>query len=428
MKLLTKTTLLYLGITLAGFVAVGLLAFHFLRAELREEVDEAMWHEREMVAQLLSTRQVLQDGGDEGSEPFAVSLRRLPPGYKPDPDHAIFGDTLIGEADEGEVEMVPFRTLTWQQQVGGEACEVRIVHPAFEDDDTIEAIAKATFPAALGAVLVMLLLLRASSKVLWRPFHQSLGLLSRFKPDHAQSVAFPDTTTEEFRQLNLMLGQVTDKVRRDFQNLKSFTENAAHELQTPLALVQSKLEAVLQSDSLDAAASEAAREALEGLQRMRRLNEGLLLLSKIENRQFTDAVPLDVDDVLRQQLAAVRELAGLKGIDVHYAASASPRPMLSPVLTDLLVGNLLSNALRHNHAGGRVEVLLDAQGFQVANTGPGASLDADRLFKRFERMNSGGLGLGLAIAKEVCEAMKLQIRYVFDGRLHIFRIELPVQD
>ena len=177
--------------------------------------------------------------------------------------------------------------------------------------------------------------------------------MSTWKFSEDKAVRFDATDIAEFDQLNRLLENMMQKIRTDFVNLKEFTENASHEIQTPLAIIKSKLELVLQDKSLNDKQHQQIQAAFESTIRLSKLNEALLLLSRIENQQFVGQQEIDFCQLIRSRVDYFEELFGLKQIEVIFHATDAVVFTVNPLLAEILVNNLLSNALRHNHENGK---------------------------------------------------------------------------
>jgi two-component system, OmpR family, sensor kinase len=427
MKLISKTTLIYWAMTLLGFSVAGIALLQMIERELLHEADEELHLQHELVASFLT-----QLENPAALKLPYIQLRLIAGKGSPTASEPMFGDTLIGEDDdeEDEIEMAPYRQMQWRQQIGQAQYEIKVFKAMLETEDAVEAILLAMIPVVIALSLLMGILMRFISKALWKPFYAALHDIGTFRPEMPQAPRFPHVHTLEFAQLNASLQRMTDKVCQDYQNLKIFAENAAHELQTPLAIAQNKIEILLQSTEIGPEEMGKIVAALEALQRIKRLNEGLLTLSKIENQQYAPLQPLAIHHVLTRQVSDFEELAALRNIAIHLQIQAQPQPALNPTLVELLLGNLLSNALRHNRAGGCIEIVLDADTLTFANTANAMRLDPGKLFQRFQRQGSQspGAGLGLAIAHEICNTMRIQISYDYQHEMHIFKLRFPLQN
>ena len=95
---------------------------------------------------------------------------------------------------------------------------------------------------------------------------------------------------------------------------------------------------------------------------------------------------------------------------------------MEPGMAEILLGNLVNNAIRHNGPGGSMRIRLSGTVFTIANTGTDGPLDPERLFQRFSGSGKG-LGLGLAIAQRVCERQGWSLGYVFEKGMHCFSVQ-----
>jgi signal transduction histidine kinase len=288
-----------------------------------------------------------------------------------------------------------------------------------------------SFMAALFSLVLLALffLNRWLSNKAWLPFFNSLSVLNSWKVDENKAVSFERTGIAEFDQLNGLLENMMQKIQADFVNLREFTENASHEIQTPLAIIKSKLEMVLQDKALDDSQYQRIRSAFESTIRLSKLNDALLLLSKIENRQFVETAEIDICQLVRSRLEYLEELFALKQIEVVVCLEKQVTFSMNPLLADILINNLLSNALRHNKEKGMIIVSSENQELTVSNTSPKGEMDVSRMFRRFSKQTtaSDSNGLGLAIAHEICNNYALELNYRYFAGMHCMTIRQKSQ-
>jgi signal transduction histidine kinase len=211
------------------------------------------------------------------------------------------------------------------------------------------------------------------------------------------------------------------KAEEDYLLLKEFTENASHELQTPLSIIRSKLEMLIQEQDLSERQSEIVRSAFAAIKKLSRLNQSLLLLTKISNQQFNDLEEIPLDEKIESKLGQFRELWQTSGIEVSsHLLPATIRA--SPELIDILLNNLFSNASNHNIPQGVIDISLESRRLCICNTGLSVPLDPRRMFTRFYKgeQHTGHNGLGLSIIKQICEVTTLRPAYQFSGNRHTF--------
>lgn len=414
MKLLTTTNRYYLVLVTVLFVlGTGVLYVGIQRA-LAEEVDEQLLYHRDYLTRHIREAHAL---------PPVTNPNELTIARRPRP--AGLGDTLL--YDPAERTMVPFRTVTFPVEVRGQRYWLTLRKSLIETSDVLEVVLTVML-TVMGLLFGSLVLLnRWLSRWLWAPFHRTLTSLRTYRLQQPEALELPATPIDEFSELNQALAQLTQRVTADYRALKEFTENAAHETQTPLAIMQAQLEQLMQLPELPGTAAQPVHELYRATRRLSRLHQALTLLSKIENRQFTEAQPVQLDGLVRDKLAQLQEFLDAKQIDPVLRVVAPLSVAMHPDLADSLVSNLLQNAVKHNLPGGQLQVRVDARALEIRNTGLPLDGDPTELLGRFRKHNaaSDSPGLGLSIAQQICGLYGGQLRYTFtpDGAWHTLRVE-----
>ncbi|MDO7886688.1 sensor histidine kinase [Hymenobacter cheonanensis] len=422
MKLLAATNRYYVLLSAGLFAAGSLVLYVSVDHAVRNEVGEQLQNDRlEVEAHVASGRALPEP---LYRQQYSLSTRPRPLG---------FSDTVLLDPTEGS--LVPHRQLTFRVAGAGQApAWVTLRKSLVETDELLGAVA--------GSMLVVLALLlggivglhRYLSGRLWAPFRRTLEALRNYDLQQHRALALPTSRIEEFAELNQALTHLSRRLVADYENLREFTANAAHETQTPLAIMQAQLEQLLQVPTLaaDAAAAPLLADLYGATRRLSRLHQALGLLSRIENGQFTQAVPLDLAALLREKAEQLAPLLEARGLALHLHLGASPPRQLHPGLADSLLHNLLHNAIRHNVPGGEVVVRLAANELEVSNPGPVVSGDPSRFFERFRKHNaaSESPGLGLSIVQHICAYYGFGLRYGFDpaGARHTLRVSFGPAD
>ncbi len=207
------------------------------------------------------------------------------------------------------------------------------------------------------------------------------------------------------------------RIHDDYHRLKEFTGNASHELQTPLSIINAKIELLLQEKGLKANQVELIQSISKASTRLSRLNQALLLLAKIENNQFPKYEPVNISLVLRERLMLLDDFFEMKKLTVETRIQNDVIVPMNSYLTDVLVGNLINNAVRHNVHEGWINVELDDKEFRISNSGLMTQKDPSLYFNRFEKSGNrdDSTGLGLAIVKAICDLYRFQIEYLHSG-------------
>lgn len=264
--------------------------------------------------------------------------------------------------------------------------------------------------------LSMLIAMRFVLRNLWNPFENSLREMERFRVSDTTLPTYHDGGIEEFRRLNDALSGLMRRNAEVYREQKEFTENASHELQTPLAVMRSRLDLLLQRP-LDRATLDCVNELYDVSRRMERLNRDLLLLTKISNDQFAMSEIADVVAAIK----SVRANLSRMGYDVRATMPEDCVVMANNTLLESLVNNLVVNAVRNS---GEADIMLEGHRLTISNPSrDGQPLDRDRLFRRFASGSTGN-GLGLAIVKAICDFHGWRIAYAFEDGTHRFTVEM----
>ena len=417
MKLLDATTRYYLALTTLLFVLGSFGLYYGVNWALRGEVEE----------QLQARRQELMEKAQAHQLPSVALLQTLLVVSRR-PQRMGFSDTLL--LDEQEHEQVPNRQLTFPLAVPGEGTVWVTLRKSLVEADDLLGVVLAVMLGVLALLLGGVVLLnRWLAARVWAPFQHTLAALRSYDLQQHKALELPTPAIAEFAELNLALTALSQRLVSDYKSLREFTGNAAHETQTPLAIMQAQLEQLLQIPSLaeDAAAAPLVAELYGATLRLSRLHQALSLLSKIENRQFAQAVPVRLDQLLQEKVAQLEPLFDARELRHHLHVSQPVVVQMHPGLADSLLQNLLQNAVKHNVRGGEVAITLSRQALKVSNTGPAIEGDPARFFERFRKQNaaSESPGLGLSIVQQICGYYGFGVDYTITevGTRHTLRIE-----
>ncbi len=271
--------------------------------------------------------------------------------------------------------------------------------------------------------VALVLMMRFISKRLWVPFDDTLRRIERFSLEGEDIPEFMPNDVEEFTRLNIALTRLMEKNLESYKSQKEFTENASHELQTPLAVFQSKLDILLQQSDISEKQANIVQSLYEVTNRLSHLNKSLLLLARIDNRQYKQMEQIDMTGTLKDILPFMEKLT--EGIAVHTDIGAAPVYLqANRILLESLINNLIVNAVRHNVKGGDIYISVKERQFIVSNTSDEGRLDERLLFSRFYRPSEKvkGNGLGLAIVKAICEYHGWSIHYTYKKGIHQFTV------
>lgn len=325
--------------------------------------------------------------------------------------------------DSIQHEQRPFRRLSSVVDVKGKSYLLTITVPLVNRSDLILAIALVQLVVSILLALGLLILNRSLSKKLWKPFYKTLDQLKAYQLDKTDIIPLETSEIQEFDDLNKTVNHLTNRNREVFMQQKEFIENASHELQTPIAIFQSKLDDLMQRPGLTKQEAETILELESTSKRMARLNKNLLLLSKIDNNQFADVEDIELAELINNHVTVLKPMARLEHISMVPALdNLSLKANLT--LIEILITNLLHNAIRYSLKNEQIHITLKDRALTITNTGNKLKMDSDKMMERFKKESTdpASSGLGLAIVKKICERYNYRISYSYENALHIFRV------
>ncbi|MDN3673139.1 HAMP domain-containing sensor histidine kinase [Flavobacterium branchiarum] len=416
-KLLNKTTTNFL-IFSVFILLIAVPAFYYITERLYiEETDETLsLHRDEFLKEELPNIDIKD-----------ISLwNKYNRNVQIIPSHIVSKDTIIDKIyfDELENENEPYRELNSPITIKGQPYTYVGRINLIEKEDLIVSIALLFLVVIIILLLGILIITKISSKRLWAPFYDTLNQIQGFEIDKNKKPNFMHTDVEEFNRLNKNLDRLIEKNTDIYNNQREFVENAAHELQTPLALFQTKIDTLFQLD-VSKEQSEVLSSLNKDVSRLNRLNKNLLLLSKIENENYFDKQSIVINEYLKKHLDFFTEQAKAKNLNIVIEYTEKLKIEGNPSLTEVLINNLFLNAIRHNIKNGEISIIITGESITFSNTGQEMPLVVDRLFNRFSKANpsSQGNGLGMAIIKKITEISHWKIDYRFENNLHRFTVK-----
>lgn len=418
-RLLNKTLLYYSFFATVILLLSAPFIYWTMEKLYRDDVDEAILLRRDEFE--TNNRKSLQISDISVWNKFNRDTRILPDTVKSSPKDSIiqqvFYDALVPEWE-------PYRVLYKDVTIEGKPFVLMIRLNLVESDDLIRTIVWIYIGILFVLLLVIFFITLFVSNRLWKPFYDTLSEMERFNIELHSVPEFSETKVTEFSQLNNRLTKLIQQSLQSYVTQKAFTQNASHELQTPLAIFQSKLDLLLQDNSLRKDQVIILHSLYESVSRLTRINKNLLLLAKIENKQFAEVSSFTLNDIVKEVIPYFTEQAENKRLSIEMDLRSVVSLNANKVLAEIMINNLFLNAIRHNVENGKIILTLEANCFTIANTGSEKALDGKTLFERF-RKNSTDVrssGLGLAIAKEICDRNHWAINYHFDVPFHIFTV------
>ena len=418
MKLLAKYNRINIIITISVLLISSICFYIMIRHVLINQLDEDLKLEEQEIVDFVKANNKLPDPSNyedqqiEFSEAADIGTEKK------------FTSVLLIKKKHKHKEEELARQYRFSIAVNGKMYTVLVRKSQEETEDLIKMIAWITLGIVMFLLLILFFINRFLLSRLWRPFDNTLVQLKQFNLSAKNNVQLQPTSTTEFTELNKTVQVMTDRAKQDYESLKNFTDNASHEMQTPLAIINSKLDVLIQDESLNEFQMKQLQGVYDALDRLSNLNQSLLLLTKIENSRFDKKENIQLDKLVYEKLFQFEELlqdkklAITKNINpVHVSGNRQ--------LLEIVIGNLLNNAFRYNVENGLVNIELTNNGLTVSNSSFLPALDDQKVFQRFYRhadTKQEGNGLGLSIVKQICTVAGYNITYAYLNYQHKFSI------
>ena len=417
MGLLNKITLNLLTISIFIFL-FGMVGFYY---SLRQQVDQNI--NLELEKRKTSINKELDAAHSAINQPVSLSEKVLITPLNSSRPPISFSDTLLFNPEANKYAL--YRQLGFVKTINNQAYYIQIFKPLEETDRLIVRIVMIMNLMMIIIIIALLVANRHSSRQGWKVFYDTIEKINNYDVNSHETFSLNQSDIKEFADLNRVLLVMTERIKNDYINLKEYIENASHEIQTPLAIINSKMELLLQTGDMTEKQYKMVADAYEASIRLSRLDKTLILLAKIENRQFPDSKPVNPAIMINDQLESLEDLIHSKKIKVIKKLDDQIAIQMNPYLTEILLVNLIKNAIRHNITGGELIVELSNSRLRIANSGPPLKMDPEMLFKRFQKSSPSpeSLGLGLAIVQKICDMYGFKVGYSYQNEMHEMIVE-----
>lgn len=416
MKLLHKTTLYYVIISIPLVGLAAFLSYFVIKSEIKNGAEEVLYTDFQNAKKIIRSFNHSQNIilSSDGLSKIILSNKPL--------DKTILKDTTI--FDPIEKETIEYSILKSNYTHKNQLYQIDIVKNNMEADELLEGLWSGFGILLLLLGVAFLLLNWIISKSIWKPFYKTIQQLENYDIKKHDNFQLESVSTYEFNQLNATLNTMTRKIQDDFSQHKEFTENASHEMQTPLAVIKANLSLLMQSSNL----SEGDMNSIEAIEntvkKLSALNRTLLLLTKIDNQQYSENIKIDLTIICKNILDHYAEIISAKELIIEIDFQEKLEVTMNETLAEILVSNLIQNAIRHNVQGGKIRLKTSVNSLSISNSGDPLSIPESDLFVRFRKSEttSESMGLGLSLVKSVLDVYRYTITYEFSNNLHTFKL------
>ena len=407
----TSTTFLLTGLALAVLSTIAL--YFYTKYQLDNELEEVLYSTEARV------ESALELGNYVGSLPPVLEVNEV----KVLKDK-ILKDTVIYDPSQEEMEL--FREYSKYKKINGKNYKITIREMVLESEEFLLAIVLSNV-IIFGLAFVFQFYFNTSRNLqLWQPFFKNLEQMKRFSLFSNTPLELIESDILEFSELKNEIMTLTNKVRADYENLKQFTEDVSHEMQTPLAIIQAKLDNIINSQEINEVEFEQITSIQKDIQKLKQLNKRITILTKIDNNQYITVENVNLTEIINIKVDNFKELNMSK---IFHLSNEMLNVSMDPYLAEILINNLISNAIKYNNSEEVITIVSDKSSFVISNFGEKALEHPSKLFQRFYRESNEtkSTGLGLAIVKKICDLYQFKVSYKFDKMHHIFSVNFSTK-
>ena len=408
MKLLTKTSLNFISASVIFFL-IGSVAMYFsVRNIVAEDLQNRLLQQQKDFFYNADQNKLT----DLSSKLVFIQITDKEIVYS-------FSDTVLIVNES----YILYRKLKFSYLQDEQYYQVSILKNQSQSDSLIKKIVIMNVGFAMLFFLIMFFVNRHSIKSALSVFYSTIRKLEDFELSKLQTLTLETAEVQEIKKLNEVFEKMATQIYNDFEAQKEYTENVSHELQTPLAIISSKADELMQADNLSKEQMEQLALLLETTNRLSKINQALIFLTKIDNRFYTQGSTFSLNDLIKEKLqifdSAIQEKKLILELDLLDITHIN----MNPYLAETLIINLIKNAIIHNTSGGVLRIQLRNNALSISNSGSPLSFPAKDIFKRFTRSENSkkNLGIGLSIVQRICELYTFKIAYTF-GSEHQFKI------
>ncbi|GAA4282234.1 sensor histidine kinase [Gaetbulibacter aestuarii] len=411
-KLIQKTSKIFLmiGMILAFLSSIAL--YIYTKHLFEREIEESLYSTEARIASTIK-----KDGSTYSLPPVAevkrvdaLKLQRLT-------------DTVIYDPSQNEMEL--FKELTTFRRINNENYQITVRNMEVESQDFLLAIVISNISIFLLAFIFLFYFSTTRNIKLWSSFFHNLEEMKQFSVAGDRDITLEDSDVLEFSELKKQIELLTTKVKQDYENLKQFTEDVSHEMQTPLAIIQAKIENIINAQNLSDKQFEHLTSIQKDIQRLKQLNKRMTILTKIDKKQFDNVQKISISTMINEKIKGFEEM---QMTHIKYQNVGELMAVMDPYLVDMLINNLLSNAIKHSKEKSEVIITSNNHVLRFMNEGDRPIDNPDKLFMRFYRESKAkqSTGLGLAIVKKICNLYGFSVSYKFENKHHIFSVDFQL--
>lgn len=411
----------YLVVTILVIMTIWAALFYtFILDEVYDNVDDGLRNQK-----LLILRAVYEDPEILETREYGINQFRILPAKEAGfSERNAFSNEMYYMPYDDEDE--PYRVLrTGFYAPDGSPYNLEVRTSTVEQDDLILDLSIALLVLYLVMIVCIFLLNQYVLTRAWRPFRSVLKNLNQYEVGTTKKIDALQTDVKEFKELHRHVDEMIQRNEAVFAEQKLFIENASHELQTPLAITINKIDLMMEDEDLSEDMAVQLAETKNALRRLINLNKSLLILSRIDNKQFTQTEQVDLNLITQELVDNLQDLVAHKNLDMRVRQNGNCTVQGNSDLLRTALSNLLRNAIRYTESDGEILIDIDNDEWRIQNTGLKGALATDYIFRRFYKGSDSAqsIGLGLSIVQSIITMTpKASISYSFENNFHVFSI------
>ena len=331
-----------------------------------------------------------------------------------------FSDTVLIENGK----YVLYRKLDFVLSQENENFKISILEPQKRTDLLITKLVIMILGLAFLFFLILFFVNRHSIKSTLKVFYKTIQKLEKFDINNNKDFKLDTASTFEIKKMNTVIQKMADSLKKDFESQREYVENVSHELQTPLAIINSKLDELIQSDNLSQIQLEQLAVILESTNRLSKINHALIFLTKIDNRLFSNESKFCLNTLVKKQLEMFNDVINEKEINLKTKFTQKLNIYMNIQLAETMISNLIRNSIIYNNKQKKVNIFIKNDSLIISNTGKKLTFPENKIFDRFKKsnLNTRSLGIGLSVVKSICNLYTFDIRYRHN-KMHTFTIK-----
>ncbi len=413
MNLLSKINKYFIINSILLFVFIYLILFFIIDRSIRKEADQQLKNISKKVVN------ELKQGGAVDYPPFIVINKadtipnRIP----------FYEDVYIKFYDTEEDE--PFRQLTTYANIKGQEYEIIARTSMREKNELFLDIALVIFIGILLLLFTFYIINKRVSRYVLSDIYDTINKIEQFSISDPKNLNLKKSDIIEFEKLNNALSFLAEKAKKEYRILREFTEELNHEIQTPISVIKSKIELLLQSIELTADNYYFLEAILKNLNKLEKINKSILLLNKLENTDIFEVSEVDMNIEINNVIKNFQSFGQFRNLSIEFIndSPSNSNIEINQSLFGILISNLISNAIKYSYENSSIKINLARKEKYLVLTisnycDKPKSLDKffDRFYKESDSYES--IGLGLAIVKKICNIYKIEIKNYYENNLY----------